>query len=138
MMVLTAACSNPAPAPVPQARAAVPTQANLGERTIDPGQEIAPPKTPAPATTYAVAKHEFPKVKTPSDDQLPSWVPKSGRLTVVSAFDHAKNLGLDDQTTSAPTIDPNGPGSIRLSASTWLPRNGRVAAGRSARTSRRY
>jgi len=33
-------------------------------------------------------------VRTPRDEDLPSWVPISGRLTVVSACDLAENLGL--------------------------------------------
>lgn len=130
MMLLAAACSNQSPQPKPSAspptQATLPTQANLGERTV----ETQPMPTPPPATTFAAAKPDLPKVKTPSDDRLPSWVPKSGRLSVISSVDHAKNLGMDDESAQ-PVSTTN------ISSATWLPKNGRITTGRSARATRR-
>ncbi len=127
LFILSAACSNQAPSPQPTQAVARPvTQAPPGvaERLIDPGQPIAPPVAPAPATTFANNRPDLPKVKTPSDERLPSWVPKSGRLSVISSVDHAKNLGLDDDSAAQPTSTTN------ISSATWLPRNGRVTTAR--------
>ncbi len=36
----------------------------------------------------------MPRVRTPANADLPSWLPIAGRLTVVSACDIAENIGL--------------------------------------------
>ena len=78
------------PAPPPVAAAA---QAGGAEQAID--TNVKPATKPAEPATIAAAKApEAPKVRTPSDDHLPKWVPARGRLTVVESSDLAENLGL--------------------------------------------
>jgi hypothetical protein len=45
------------------------------------------------------------KVRTPDDADLPAWVPKSGRLTVVESSDLAENLGLVPMGSSRRTAE---------------------------------
>jgi hypothetical protein len=106
--------------------------APVGEQRLDTTTS-AP--APAPVTTIAVR----PTTKPGGDENLPSWVPLTGRLTVVEAPDLAENLGLVPQGTTktqgrisvaealaqntvAPATAPGG--SIR--SATWLASNGRV------------
>jgi hypothetical protein len=130
--------------------------APIGERLLDtspapsPARALAAAPTPAPVTTTRA-----PKIRRPgSDENLPSWVPVRGRLSVVEAPDLAENLGLVPKGTTrasqtrisvadaltapaaatatatatasaaAPRTD-TGPRSA-----TWLASNGRVRHGR--------
>ena len=43
------------------------------------------------------------RVRTPSDENLPKWVPVRGRLTVVDSSDLAENLGLVPRGTAKKT-----------------------------------
>lgn len=62
-------------------------QENPLDVDVPPRRAPAPPvPTPRPPPRR--------KVRTPADEDLPPWVPKAGRLTVVSACDLAENLGL--------------------------------------------
>lgn len=93
-----------APAPfVPRfAAPAAPAMCVGGEQPLD--TEVPPPKTPParkPLATPApkptgpkLAKNGLRAVRTPADEELPAWVPISGRLTVLESSDLAENLGL--------------------------------------------
>ena len=59
-----------------------------GEQSID--TQVGPPSAPV-LTTHDLKTS---KVRTVPDEQLPKWVPKRGRLTVVDSSDLAENLGL--------------------------------------------
>src|SRR5688500_8815820 len=61
---------------------------------------ILPPPVQRPASS--------PKVRTPSDERLPSWVPVTGRLTVVSSHDLAKNLGMPQPTSNDASASNGG------------------------------
>lgn len=83
-----------APAPAPLAAPATATASNagpVGERLLDTTTATAPPR-PLPTP------NPFPKTnkgkRGASDEHLPSWVPLSGRLSVVQSHDLAENLGL--------------------------------------------
>ncbi len=65
-----------------------------GEQQLD--TQVAP--STAPVLTTQNLKTS--KVRTVSDDRLPKWVPKKGRLTVVDSSDLAENLGLVPKGTS--------------------------------------
>jgi hypothetical protein len=110
------------------------TPAPIGERLLDTTTAPSPP----PVATARAPK----KVTKPgSDENLPSWVPLRGRLTVVEAPDLAENLGLvpkgatktaQARISVAETLALNtqtaqsgaGPRSA-----TWLASNGRVRHG---------
>jgi hypothetical protein len=94
--------------PVPQppviaSNAAAPAQPAHGERTLDPQPAPAPPPAPAPTAPVLEAKNRKNAVRTPSDDNLPKWVPVRGRLTVVDSSDLAENLGLVPPGTTKKT-----------------------------------
>lgn len=112
--------------------------APVGERMIN---TISAP-TPAPVTTVAT-----PTIRKPgSDEGLPSWVPISGRLSVVEAPDLAENLGLVPQGTTkaqgrisvadalakSAAVGQNtaalatAPAPSGIRSATWLASNGRV------------
>ena len=132
---------DPLPARAPAA--AAPTalaNAPSGERTID-----TTTSAPAPITTSRFAKT---RNKPGSDENLPSWVPLRGRLTVVEAPDLAENLGIVPKGTTknaqarisvADALDKNaGAGAAQPAAAqpigaTWLAANGRMRHGRSHR-----
>ena len=145
--ILAIGCQAKAPRESRPATSAAPTSdgyltstpAPVGERMIN---AISAP-TPAPVTTVAT-----PTIRKPgSDEGLPSWVPISGRLSVVEAPDLAENLGLVPQgttkaqgrisvadalaknaavgqNTAALATAPAAPSGIR--SATWLASNGRV------------
>jgi hypothetical protein len=80
----------PVYAPAPQA------QGPVDEKLLDT-QVTPPPAPPANAGAEApvlVTKNRNKPVRTISDENLPTWVPVRGRLTVVSSSDLAENLGL--------------------------------------------
>ncbi|MDB5213620.1 MAG: hypothetical protein JWO86_1547 [Myxococcaceae bacterium] len=116
--------------------------APIGEQRLDtstPASNVA--VTPAPITTVRAPQV---RSKPGSDENLPTWVPLRGRLTVVEAPDLAENLGLvpkgttkstegrisvaelmDKGASAAATPSEGGPRSA-----TWLASNGRVRRGR--------
>ncbi|MFO0742476.1 MAG: hypothetical protein U0270_41765 [Labilithrix sp.] len=69
--------------------------ASLREQTLDtdvePPPRVRPPR-PAPAPAPPPSPNR--PVRTPRDEDLPAWVPITGRLTVVESCDLAENLGL--------------------------------------------
>jgi hypothetical protein len=70
-----------------------------GEQRLDtnvgPAATPAAPAAPPPGTVVLDTKNlKLAKVRTPSDEKLPKWVPAKGRLTVVGSSDLAENLGL--------------------------------------------
>lgn len=65
-----------------------------GEQTLD--TQVEPSSAPV-LTTHNLKTS---KIRTVSDDHLPKWVPKKGRLTVVDSSDLAENLGLVPKGTS--------------------------------------
>lgn len=78
----------PPPAPVQPAPTARPMFE--GEQAIDTS---APP-------VLKTRNLKTSKVRTVPDTQLPTWVPKRGRLTVVDSSDLAENLGLVPKGTT--------------------------------------
>ena len=154
--LLTAGCNGTQAVPSPvQTRASLgddvspgPRGMAIGEKLLDTGPTVSPTRpvavapSPAPVTTTRA-----PKIRKPgSDENLPSWVPLRGRLTVVEAPDLAENLGLvprgttrasatrvsvaetlaaSPSATPAPARFESGPRSA-----TWLASNGRVRHGR--------
>ena len=81
------------PPSVPQPMFQAPTGA---EQTLDTSggpQMLGASALPKPGT----------RVRTPSDENLPRWVPTRGRLTVVESSDLAENLGLVPRGTSKKT-----------------------------------
>lgn len=72
-------------APQPASAPMFEQQAPVGEVTLD---------TSANAPPVLQIKNKKSKVRTVSDENLPKWVPKKGRLTVVDSADLAENLGL--------------------------------------------
>jgi hypothetical protein len=129
------------------AGAAGTNRAGVGEQRLDTSTPVAP--TPAsriasmnaPLTTsYRAAKARKPG----SDENLPTWVPLRGRLTVVEAPDLAENLGLVPRGStrsaegriSVAERMANGAGATTAPAdassrsATWLASNGRVRHGR--------
>jgi len=132
----TAGFPIPSPAaPAPAARAGA-----GGERTLDTTTTAAP--TPAPVTTFRNAKP--PRSKPGSDENLPSWVPLRGRLSVVEAPDLAENLGIVPKGTTrsaegrvsvAEALDKSAAarpaGAAQPASATWLAANGRTRHGRS-------
>ena len=127
--------------------------APVGERLLDTSapQALPPPprvlgitNAPAPVTTTRAAKTRRPG----SDENLPSWVPVRGRLTVVEAADLAENLGIVPRGTTkanqarihvadalaAPAPVAAAPITTRTDggarSATWLASNGRVRHGR--------
>jgi len=155
--ILTIGCEARPAKPLVDARANVANElavgtatAPIGERLLDtsaspsPARALALAPTPAPVTTTRA-----PKIRRPgSDENLPSWVPLRGRLSVVEAPDLAENLGLvpkgttktsqtrinvaDTLTAPAPAIA--NPTAVRTDtgprSATWLASNGRVRHGR--------
>ena len=159
--IFTMGCEARSAAPQIDARASVANELGLpspntpvGERLLDTSapQALPPPprvlgitNAPAPVTTTRAAKTR----KAGSDENLPSWVPVRGRLTVVEAADLAENLGIVPRGTTkanqarihvadalaapAPVapepITTRSDGGAR--SATWLASNGRVRLGRS-------
>jgi hypothetical protein len=81
--------------------------------------------------------------KRGSDEHLPSWVPVTGRLTVVQSHDLAENLGLVPTGTTKKTegrisvsemLAQNATAPAKAEAgprgATWLASNGRFRHGR--------
>jgi hypothetical protein len=63
-------------------------------------------------------------VRTPADEDLPPWVPVSGRLTVVESSDIARNLGETPQpaeTAPVPTAPPNERSQTSARGWTYIP-----------------
>ncbi len=90
------------PAPIPaQAAAPVAAQpaqhapmfegAGVGEQKLDTAVGPSPVAGSVVLDTHNL---KTAKVKTPSDEKLPKWVPVKGRLSVVDSSDLAENLGL--------------------------------------------
>lgn len=86
------------PAPIPQAApvAAQPAQhapmfEGVGEQKLD---TAVGPNPVAGSVVLDTHNLKTAKVKTPSDEKLPKWVPVKGRLSVVDSSDLAENLGL--------------------------------------------
>jgi hypothetical protein len=122
--------------------------APAGERLLDttPAAPAAPrvlgiTNAAAPITTTRTPRRHKPG----ADENLPSWVPVRGRLTVVEAPDLAENLGLVPRGTTrssasrvsvadalavspSPTAAPAADAGAR--SATWLASNGRVRHGR--------
>lgn len=73
-------------------------------------QQAAAPVAAAPAVPAQAVPQAEPvlhtnnlahsTIQTPSDEKLPTWVPKKGRLSVVESTDLAENLGLVPQGTT--------------------------------------
>lgn len=81
-----------APAPVqPVMQQAAPT----GEQKLD--------TSAAPIIATNNLAHS--KIRTTPDENLPKWVPKKGRLSVVDSSDLAENLGLVPQGTTKKNPD---------------------------------
>ncbi len=101
----------PAPAPAAEVR----LDTNAVNNLQGPPQQV---------NAFLVSKKR-PPVKTTADENLPSWVPVRGRLTVVGASDHAQNLGIDTgaQAPAANAVAATPDSSPR---SPWLKANGRV------------
>jgi hypothetical protein len=78
----------PAPAPAPAQ--------SIREQELDTDVPVEPPRrrSPPPRDPPPRPRNTNRKVRTPDDEDLPAWVPKSGRLTVVESCDLAENLGL--------------------------------------------
>ena len=74
----------PAPAPAP------------GEQRLD---------TSASAPIMLTNNLNHSKIRTTPDENLPKWVPKTGRLSVVDSSDLAENLGLVPQGTTKKNPD---------------------------------
>lgn len=72
-----------------QPAAPAPVQVAQGEQKLD---------TSAPILTTNNQAHS--KIRTTPDENLPKWVPKKGRLSVVDSSDLAENLGLVPQGTT--------------------------------------
>ena len=78
------------PQPMFEPRAA----SDHGEQTLDTsGGPVIANALPKPGS----------RVRTPSDENLPRWVPTRGRLTVVDSSDLAENLGLVPRGTAKRT-----------------------------------
>ncbi len=89
-----------------------PAAAPIKENTLDTSSSD-PPLSSKTILPPPEQHKSYPKVNTPSDERLPSWVPVSGRLTVVSAHDLAKNLGMPAPTTNAaPEAPPQNLGAL--------------------------
>jgi hypothetical protein len=75
----------------PAAQAALPR----GEQHLET-PPVKPPPAPPPADPALDVKNRKTAraVRTPSDENLPKWVPVRGRLSVVESSDLAENLGL--------------------------------------------
>jgi hypothetical protein len=88
----------------PVAAAPAPAPARGGEQSLDtqPVTPPAPATAPAapPGTPILETKNRSRPVRTPSDENLPKWVPARGRLTVVESSDLAENLGLVPRGTT--------------------------------------
>ena len=158
--IFTMGCEARPAAPPTDARASVANELGLpspsspvGERLLDTSapQALPPPprilgitNAPAPVTPTRASKTR----KSGSDENLPSWVPVRGRLTVVEAADLAENLGIVPRGTAkanqgrisvaealappasvaAAPIAARSDGGAR--SATWLASNGRVRHGR--------
>jgi hypothetical protein len=85
-----------APAPAQAAPGSL-AEKPLDTRTPPPAAQ-PPQEVPAP-----VVANKNRKVRTVSDEHLPSWVPARGRLTVVESSDLAENLGLVPAGTTKKT-----------------------------------
>jgi hypothetical protein len=84
-------------------------QAQAPVAQVAPVQQAAAPAAPAQGeqkldtsaapiiTTHALTPS---KIRTTPEDQLPTWVPKKGRLSVVDSTDLAENLGLVPEGTT--------------------------------------
>lgn len=84
-------------APPPAAPAEAPPSAALAENAIDTSITPPPPArhaAPPPKAPKVTRVDDIHRVRTPSDEELPRWVPVRGRLTVVDSADLAENLGL--------------------------------------------
>jgi hypothetical protein len=81
------------PAPAPPGR---------GEQSLDT-QPVPTPAPAAPAAPIFETKNRNRPVRTPSDENLPKWVPARGRLSVVESSDLAENLGLVPPGTTKKT-----------------------------------
>jgi hypothetical protein len=92
----SAATNAVAIAPPPATQQAPATHVPVGERTLDTSTPVAAAATPAPVTTFRPTKVRKPG----SDENLPSWVPLRGRLSVVEAPDLAENLGVVPKGTT--------------------------------------
>lgn len=101
--------------------------ASLREQTLDTDVEPPPvrPPRPAPAPTPPPSRNR--PVRTPRDEDLPAWVPISGRLTVVESCDLAENLGLAPPGTARSGACPSVAALLeaeRPSQTTSAPRSG--------------
>lgn len=75
---------------------------SLEEQPLDtevPEPPPPPPRKPVPPKPVLRPNGHRP-VRTPRDEDLPSWCPVSGRLTVVESCDLAENLGLAPMGTA--------------------------------------
>lgn len=76
----------------------------LREQPLDTEVAPRPAPKPTPAPTHESARRKEPRanrlVRTPRDEDLPAWVPISGRLTVFESCDMAENLGLAPMGTA--------------------------------------
>ncbi|MBX3228195.1 MAG: hypothetical protein KIT84_26780 [Labilithrix sp.] len=84
----------PAPAQVAPVQQVAPAQAEAPA----PVQAEQPLETSAPV--FATNNLAHSKIRTTPDENLPKWVPKKGRLSVVDSSDLAENLGLVPKGTS--------------------------------------
>ena len=87
-------------APPPVVPREAPASTPLREQELDtdvPPIEPAPAPPPPKLTPRPRANR---LVRTPRDEDLPSWCPVSGRLTVIEACDLAENLGLAPMGTA--------------------------------------
>ena len=104
--------AQPAPPPVAQ----VPAAPVIAPPPATPSPMFEAPRAPAgggeqtldvSGGSQMMAANALPKpgtrVRTPSDENLPKWVPTRGRLTVVDSSDLAENLGLVPRGTSKKT-----------------------------------
>lgn len=109
--VVSAPIGDPAvePPPQPHAPSATSTE-SLQEQPLDTDvtpeppkpapTQVTPPKPLTPPPPKKKKEHRFRRVRTPRDEDLPAWVPISGRLTVVESCDLAENLGLAPMGTA--------------------------------------
>jgi hypothetical protein len=85
------------PVQQPPVGAAAPSPPSQAERSLDT-QPVPPPAAATPANSGPIFETKNRStarpVRTPSDDNLPKWVPVKGRLSVVESSDLAENLGL--------------------------------------------
>lgn len=78
------------------------TSTTSSEQTLEPiadggaAVEVLLPKPPPEAT---------PQVSAAADAGLPSWVPKDATLSIISASDHDRNLGIVTSPPTAVTVD---------------------------------